>query len=102
MGILVNKYTRSLFNFVKYGVIVCILPAIINYAALNQETQALNSHGLPYDIGFGQKLFLSCKGKGLPTVIAEAPIGANSDIWIPLQAKLSEITKVCSSTKSKI
>lgn len=25
--------------------------------------------GLPYDVGFGQKLFLRCRGKGAPTGI---------------------------------
>ena len=28
-------------------------------------------------------------------VIMDAPIGLNSDIWVPLQEKLSQITKVC-------
>ena len=23
--------------------------------------------GLPYDIGYGQKLFLRCRGRGIPT-----------------------------------
>jgi hypothetical protein len=94
MGIFKNVYTRSFFNMLKYGTILCIVPAVINYAALNQENAALNNHGLPYDIGHGQKMFLSCKGKGLPTVITESPIGMNSDLWIPLQEKLSKITKV--------
>jgi hypothetical protein len=94
MGYFKNVYVRAFLSMLKYGTILCIVPAIINYAALNQEQAALNTHGLPYDIGFGQKLFLSCKGKGLPTVITESPIGMTSDLWIPLQEKLAEITKV--------
>ena len=50
--------------------------------------------GLPYDVGHGQRLFLSCKGKGTPTVVMESPIGFNSDFWLPLQLKLSDLTKV--------
>ena len=84
-----------MLGFFKYGILLAFVPPFINYAALNQERNVLSSHGLPYDIGLGQKLFLSCKGKGLPTVIADAPIGMNSDIWLPLQEKLAQITKVC-------
>jgi len=28
-------------------------------------------------------------------VIMESPLGTNSDMWIPLQEKLSQLTKVC-------
>jgi hypothetical protein len=31
---------------------------------------------------------------GVPTIIMESPIGVNSDIWLPLQEKLSKISKV--------
>lgn len=90
-----NKYISSLINFFKYAFLFCIIPPLINYAALNRESPILGEHGLPYDVGSGQRLFLSCKGKGLPTIIMESPMGVNSDIWIPLQEKLSQITKVC-------
>jgi len=66
--------------------------------------------GLPYDIGFGQKLFLRCRGRGAPTgiyvrkhlenirfssiVILDAPTGMNSDIWLPLQENLKQMTTV--------
>ena len=68
---------------------------IINYAALSKEKDIMRSHGLYYDIGLGQKLFMSCKGSGLPTIIMESNAGSNSDIFLPLQSKLAEITKVC-------
>lgn len=72
--------------------------------------------GLPYDIGFGQRLFLRCRGHGVPTgscvvvfsqrfqrsnelfccssVIFDTPTGVNSDLWIPLQENLKKITTV--------
>jgi hypothetical protein len=66
--------------------------------------------GLPYDIGYGQKLFLRCRGHGVPTgismktfrkcrkafcvVILDAPTGMNSDIWLPLQESLQTKTTV--------
>lgn len=59
-----NKYFSSLISFFKYATIFLIVPPILNYAALNRETPVLSEHGLPYDVGHGQKLFLSCKGKG--------------------------------------
>jgi hypothetical protein len=95
MFIFNNKYVSSFFNFIKFGFLIAIISPFINYAALNREKPVLFNHGLHYDIGYGQNLFLSCKGKGFPTVVAEAPIGVSSDIWIPLQEKLSKITKIC-------
>jgi hypothetical protein len=81
-------------NFVKFLVILIIVPPLLNWAALNRELPEIGKHGLPYDIGMNQTLFMSCKGKGLPTVIMESPIGTSSDLWIPIQHKLSLITKV--------
>jgi len=43
--------------------VLCMIPPLLNYAALNRETPLLGQHGLPYDVGNGQKLFFSCKGK---------------------------------------
>jgi hypothetical protein len=90
-----NRYVSALINFFKYSILVLIVPPIINYAALNREQAIMAEHGFPYDVGFGQKLFLSCKGKGLPTILMDSPVGLNSDIWLPLQEKLSVLTKVC-------
>lgn len=69
MSVLNNKYIASLISFLKYAALICLVPPIINYAAINREVQVIGEHGLPYDVGGGQKLFLSCKGKGLPTGI---------------------------------
>ena len=65
--LLSSKLITNWLNFLKYGLVLCIIPPLLNYAALNRETPVLGSHGLPYDVGMGQKLFLSCKGNGLPT-----------------------------------
>ncbi|CAF3052265.1 unnamed protein product, partial [Rotaria sp. Silwood2] len=46
---------------------------------------------LPNDIGYGQKLFLCCRGH----VVFDGPTGMNSDIWLPLQENLKKITTVC-------
>ena len=62
-----NKYVTALINFFKYATLICIVPPILNYAAINRELKVVGSHGFPYDVGGGQKLFLSCKGSGVPT-----------------------------------
>jgi len=69
-----NKYVHSLINFFKYSIIIFIIPPIINYAAISREMSVLADHGLPYDIRMGQKLFLSCKGEGIPTSNLSADI----------------------------
>ncbi len=48
---------------------------MINYGGLRQERAYLTTQAVLYDIGFGQKLQLACKGHGRPTVILDAPTG---------------------------
>lgn len=62
-----NRFVSFFFNLIKYGSLICIIPPLLNYAALSRESFYMSSHGLPYDVGSSQKLFLSCKGKGKPT-----------------------------------
>ncbi|CAF0829974.1 unnamed protein product [Brachionus calyciflorus] len=90
-----SRIVTFVLNFVKYGALICIIPPLLNYAALNRESPVMGTHGLMYDVGSSQRLFLSCKGKGVPTIIMDSPIGLSSDIWLPLQEILSEVTKVC-------
>jgi len=47
-----------------------------------------------YDIGWGQKLYLSCKGSGAPTVILDAPTGLTSDAWGLVVEKIAKYTRV--------
>ena len=91
----VYKFLGLFFNSFKYGLIVLLITLVINYAALSKEKEVLSGHGLSYDIGLGQKVFMSCKGEGLPTIVMDSAIGTTSDIYLKLQAKLAEVTKVC-------
>jgi len=68
---------------------------MLNYASLRQERDFLTTNVSLYDVGFNQKLFMSCKGEGAPTVILDAPTGQSSDCWNPGVAWLSQLTKVC-------
>lgn len=62
-----NRFVSFIISFLKYGTLFCIIPPLLNYAALNREAPIMATHGLPYDVASGQKLFLSCVGKGVPT-----------------------------------
>lgn len=48
-----------------------------------------------YDIGWGQKVFMGCAGKGTPTVILDAPSGISSDAWFVIIPEVAKFTKVC-------
>ena len=65
--ILTNTWITGIINFLKYATLLCIVIPLINYAAINREIPVMSTHGLPYDVGMGQKLLMSCKGQGLPT-----------------------------------
>ena len=46
------------------------------------------------DIG-GRKLLLDCKGRGQPTVVLDAPLGADSSTWIATQRLLARHYRTC-------
>eukprot|EP00731_Ephydatia_muelleri_P010724 Em0005g1310a len=80
----------------KYPAFALLVPAILNYAALNRENALLQPQdGVQYNIGWNQKIFLQCKGNGTPTVILDAPIGETSDVWQLVQPLVSKHTTVC-------
>ena len=67
---------------------------MMNYAGLRQERDHLTKNITQFDVGFGQKLFMSCLGEGRPTVILDAPTGATSDVWLSGQLQLASVTRV--------
>ena len=73
---------------------VIVVPPMMNYAGLRQERDHLTRNITMFDVGFGQKLFMSCLGEGRPTVILDAPTGATSDVWLSGQLLLSSVTRV--------
>ncbi|KAH9512617.1 E3 ubiquitin-protein ligase rnf19a [Bulinus truncatus] len=80
---------------IKYIFLIIFVPPFLNYASLQREGVELKPEGELYDIGWGQKLFLSCHGKGPPTVVFDAPTGMSSDVWTLVAAKLAEHANVC-------
>jgi len=83
-------------TFLKVMAVIIIAPPLLNYATLVRERQLLQpeNHTL-YDIGFGQKMHMSCLGHGPLTVIIDGPAGQTSDICLPLQEELSALARVC-------
>ena len=93
---------------------VCLYFKLVSYNHSQQSSESLIIHvfakvfkvttlsilGAEYDIGFGQKMFLSCNGSGFPTVLLDAPTGMNSDVWAILSSKLSSLTRVKSVTRT--
>jgi len=82
-------------NILKILLFVIAVPPMLNYASLKQEREYLMQNVTLYDVGFGQKLYMSCIGEGKPTVILDAPTGMTSDSWIRGQLELSQVTRVC-------
>lgn len=82
-------------NILKVLLFVIVAPPMMNYAGLRQEREHLSRNITTFDVGFGQKLFMSCLGEGSPTVILDAPTGATSDVWLSGQLQLASVTRVC-------
>uniref|UniRef100_A0A2C9M4K3 acylglycerol lipase n=1 Tax=Biomphalaria glabrata TaxID=6526 RepID=A0A2C9M4K3_BIOGL len=80
---------------IKYIFLIIFIPPFLNYASLQRESLELKPEGELYDVGWGQKLFLSCRGKGPPTVVLDAPTGMSSDVWTLVAAKLADHANVC-------
>lgn len=90
-----KSWLMSCCNKVKYLFLVLFIPPFLNYASLQREVVELKPDGELYDVGWGRKMFLSCHGKGPPTVILDAPTGMNSDVWALVVKKLQEHSNVC-------
>ena len=57
--------TNICVTILKWLLFIIVLPPVLNYGALqNERQQLLKQNNTLFDIGFGQKLYMSCKGKG--------------------------------------
>ena len=93
-----SKSSSSLCSCSSIGkclLFIIVVPPMLNYASLRQERDFLTTNTTQYDVGFGQKLHLSCAGEGAPTVILDAPTGLTSDSWLAGMSELSTLTRVC-------
>lgn len=89
------NFTSALGSYLKVMIFVVIIPPMLNYAGLQREKEFLISQVTLFDVGFGQKMFMNCTGKGEPTVILDSPTGMTSDAWLTGQLHLAEQTRVC-------
>ena len=88
----------------KVLLFVVAVPPMLNYASLRQEREFLTTNITQYDVGFGQKFFLSCVGEGSPTVILDAPTGMTSDSWTsggPASLSLCMLSRMTAGYESK-
>ena len=57
-----TSFFTTIFKWLLFAL---ALPPILNYGALQNERQQLMKENTTlFDIGFGQKLYMSCHGKG--------------------------------------
>jgi len=80
--------------------LIAVLPAFLNFAALIREEKELQPDGFVIDVRHGQKLFKTCNGTGVPTVILDAPGGETSDVWSLIYPAVAKFTKVCMYDRS--
>ena len=87
-------------QLLKVLMFVIVVPPMMNYAGLRQEREHLTRNLTVFDVGFGQKLFMSCLGEGKPTVILDAPTGSTSEVWLSGQLQLAAVTRVGDTVSS--
>ena len=68
---------------------------VISFAAVLCNIYVHYFIGELYDIGWKQKLFMGCSGRGPPTVIFDAPTGQSSDAWALIAPEIAKIARVC-------
>ena len=63
----VNEIDSSFYTTIlKWLLFAFALPPILNFGALqNERQQLLKENTTLFDIGFGQKMYMSCQGKGI-------------------------------------
>jgi len=89
------NFTNALTNYLKVMLFILVIPPMLNYAGLQKEKEFLKAQLTLFDVGFGQKMFMNCTGKGQPTVILDSPTGMTSDAWLAGQLHLASQTRVC-------
>ncbi|XP_055489462.1 uncharacterized protein si:dkey-122a22.2 isoform X1 [Leucoraja erinacea] len=90
------RICSRLVSILKYLILILVIPPFLNYASLQREGPLLQpQEGQLIDVGLGQKLYLSCIGKGQPVVVFDAPTGMSSDVWLSIQKDVSLVTQAC-------
>jgi pimeloyl-ACP methyl ester carboxylesterase len=82
------------------SVVICVVAGAILAEPISALAQTATvpprpRRGKIVDIG-GQRLYLDCRGKGVPTVLLEAGAGDLSFVWTLVQERVATFTTVCS------
>lgn len=89
-----KQSSSSWWGLLKYSLLLFV-PGFLNHAALYREGDVLRPSGELYDIGWKQKMFMGCSGRGPPTVIFDAPTGQSSDAWALIVPEIAKVARVC-------
>ena len=86
---------RALFTGSAIVLFLILAGATYQGVATALERRQFRHPGRLVDVG-GHQLHLYCEGRGLPTVVLEAPGTAMSSAWAWVQADVARFTRVCS------
>jgi len=89
-----KQASGSWLGLLKYSLLL-LVPGFLSHAALYREGDVLRPPGELYDIGWKQKLFMGCTGRGPPTVIFDAPTGQSADAWALIVPEIAKVAWVC-------
>ena len=64
-------------------------------SATSQQTAPTSGPGRLVAIGGGRSLYLHCAGAGTPTVVLEAGLSGNHDVWNAVQPQVARTTMTC-------
>jgi pimeloyl-ACP methyl ester carboxylesterase len=85
---------RVLLGLFAVLLVLAVLGAIYQAIATARAERAHPPPGEMIGVG-GYKLHIDCVGRGSPTVVLDAALGATSASWIWMQREVSGITRVC-------
>lgn len=86
---------RTLLTAAAVLVFLVLAGATYQGVATALERRQFPHPGRLVDVG-GHQLHLHCEGEGSPIVVLEAPAGGMSAAWAWVQARVAQMTRVCS------
>jgi pimeloyl-ACP methyl ester carboxylesterase len=75
--------------------VLALIGAIYQAIATGRAERAHLPPGEMVDVGNHNSLHIHCVGKGSPTVVLDAALGAMSTSWVRVQREVSATTRVC-------
>jgi pimeloyl-ACP methyl ester carboxylesterase len=85
---------KALLWFAAALLILALVGAVYQAVATRRAQSAYPPPGEMVELG-EHELHIDCAGRGSPTVVLEAALGATSAEWVRVQRQVSETTRVC-------